>query len=64
MLSEVEMRQRLRMAMTEYGGQKRIAEKAGVTPSAVSQMVKREGSVSDDVARALGYRKAVVYFPA
>jgi len=62
-LTEIEMRNRLVEAV-RIGSQKEVADRAGVTPASVSQILSGYRPVSGKIAGALGYRKAVVYFPA
>lgn len=64
MLTEIEMRMKLKDAMIDRGNLTSLARASGIDHASLSLAASGRRPVSDKVARAIGYRKAIVYFPA
>ena len=62
-LTQDEMVDWLRRLANLAGAQYKLAEKLGVTPAHLSDMLAGKRAVADDVAEKLGYRREYCYFP-
>ena len=62
-LSDAEMREKLRAAVEAAGSQRALADACCVTPQLVSMCLTGTKTISDRLAKRLGYRRAVAYLP-
>lgn len=61
MLTEQEVRDRLRTAINEAGGQRAFAEQHGLTPAYVNDVVHGRRALADRILAAIGVSRAVTY---
>lgn len=57
MINDEELHKILRTACREYGGQTRLAERVGIKRQYITKVFNGEKPISDDIARALGYKR-------
>lgn len=60
-LSVTEMRAELRKAIDAIGSQRRFAELYGYSPSLISECLRGQRAIADDLAAILGYERVTVY---
>jgi hypothetical protein len=61
LLTEIEMRENLRVAIDAAGSQKAFAAECCVTPQLISMCLGGSKAITGRVAKRLGYRRAVAY---
>jgi DNA-binding transcriptional regulator YdaS (Cro superfamily) len=61
MLTEQEVRDRLRGAVEQAGGQRRFADMHGFTPAYVNDVVHGRRALADRILAAIGVERVVSY---
>jgi DNA-binding transcriptional regulator YdaS (Cro superfamily) len=61
MLTEQEVMDRLRAAVVEAGGQRAFAEKHGLTPGYVNDVLHGKRAFADRILSTIGVERQVVY---
>lgn len=61
MLTEQEVRERLRAAVEEAGGQRAFAAAHGFTPAYINDVVRGRRALADRILATLGIERVVVY---
>ena len=57
------LREQLKVVCAGHGGQAGFAARSGLSEALVSDVIRAVVKPGPKIARALGYRKAVVFFP-
>lgn len=61
MLTEQDVRDRLRAAVTAAGGQRRFAEAHGFTPAYVNDVLHGKRALADRILAAIGVKRTTIY---
>lgn len=61
MLTEQEVMERLRAAIEGAGGQRAFAEKHGLTPAYINDVVHGRRALADRILAAIGVKRTITY---